>query len=77
MLNHYLVSNPTYIISYASVSEPIKPCFGLDHKLTPEEYLEHIEARATFSLVLQPTTPHEYNFWHARRMAQLLVGTSA
>ena len=45
-----------------------KPFDGLDHKYTPEEYLQHIEARVTFSLGLQPTTSHEYKFWHARRM---------
>ena len=41
---------------------------GLDHNYAPEEYLQHIEARVTFSLGLQPTLEHEYKFWHARRM---------
>ena len=47
------------------------------------ENLQNIEAVVTFSLGLQPTTPHEYEFWHARRMAciqimdPLLVGTFA
>ena len=47
------VSNPTYINSFTSISEPIKPFDGLDHKYTREEYLQHIEARVTFSLGLQ------------------------
>ena len=63
------VSNPTYKNSSASNSERIKPFDGLDHKYTPEEHLQHIEARDTFSSVLQPATPYEYNVWHARRMA--------
>ena len=47
------------------------------------ENLQHIEAVVTFSLGLQPTTPHEYEFWHSRRMASiqllepLLVSTIA
>ena len=39
----------------------------------------NIEARVTFSLGLQPTTDHEYKFWHARRLAFIqcsLAGTS-
>ena len=31
--------------------------------------LQHVEARVTFSLGLQPTSEHEYKLWHARRMA--------
>ena len=62
------ISNPTSNISSTSVSEPIKPFDDLDHKYTPEEHLQHIEARVTFSLGLQPTTSHEHKFWHARRM---------
>ena len=63
------MSHPTYINSSTSISEPIKPSDGLDHNYTPEEYLQHIEARVTFFLGLQPTLEHEYKFWHARRMA--------
>ena len=63
------MSHPTYINSSTSISEPIKPSDGLDHNYTPEEYLQHIEARVTFSLGLRPTLEHEYKFWHARRMA--------
>ena len=73
------MSHPTYINSSTSISEPIKPFDGLDHNYTPEEYLQHIEARVTFSLGLQPTLEHEYIFWHARRMAFIqcsLTGTA-
>ena len=52
------VSQPT-INSSTSLSEPIKPFDGLDHNYIPEEYLQHIEARVTFSLGLQPTSDHE------------------
>ena len=78
-ISHNTMSHPTYINSSTSVSEPIKPFDGLDHNYTPEEYLKHIEARVTFSLGLQPTSEHEYKFWHARRMAFLqcsLTGTA-
>ena len=73
------MSHPTYINSSTSISEPIKPFDGLDHNYTPEEYLQHIEARITFSLGLQPTSEQEYKFWHARRMAFIqcsLTGTA-
>ena len=63
------ISNPAYINSSTSISEPIKPFNGLDHKYTPEEYLQHIEAIVTFSLDIQPTTSQDYIFWQARRMA--------
>ena len=53
------LSTPTYINSATSISEPIKLFDGLDHNYTPEEYLQHIEARVTFSLGLQPTTVNE------------------
>ena len=69
---------PTYINSSTSISEPIKLFDGLDHNYTPEEYLQHIEARVTFSLGLQPTLDYEYKFWHARRMTFIqcsLTGT--
>ena len=60
---------PTYIISSTSISEPIKPFDGLDRNYTPEEYIQHIEARVTFFLDLQPTSDYRYKLWHARRMA--------
>ena len=76
---HNTMSHPTYINSSTSISEPIKPFDGLDHNYTPEEYLQHIEACVTFSLGLQPTSEHEYKFWHTRRMAFIqcsLTGTA-
>ena len=78
-MSHNTMSHPTYINSSTSISDPIKPFDGLDHNYTPEEYLQHIEARVTFSLGLQPTSEHEYKFWHARRMAFIqcsLTGTA-
>ena len=79
LLSHNTISHPTNINSSTSVSEPIKPFDGLDHNYTPGEYLQHIEARVTFSLGLQSTSEHEYKFWHARRMAFIqcsLTGTA-
>ena len=55
----FTLSTPTYINSSTSISEPIKSFDGLDHNYTPEEYLQHIEARVTFSLGLQLTNAHE------------------
>ena len=60
------IPQPTYINSSTSISEPIKPFDSLDHNYTPEENLQHIDACVTFSLGLQPTSEHKYNFWHAR-----------
>ena len=53
-ISHNTISQPTYINSSTSISEPNKPFDGLDHNYTPEEYLQPIEARVTFSLGLQP-----------------------
>ena len=53
-ISHNTMSHPTYINSSTSISKPIKPFDGIDHYYTPEEYLQHIEARVTFSLGLQP-----------------------
>ena len=53
------ISQPTFINSSTSISEPIKPFDGLDHNYTPEEYLQHIEARVTFSLGLQPSSKRQ------------------
>ena len=53
------LNTPTYIVSATSISEPNKPFDGLDHNYRPEEYLQHIEARVTFSLGLQPPAAHE------------------
>ena len=79
IISHNTISHPTYINSSTSISEPIKPFDSLDHYYTPEEYLQHIEARGTFSLVLQPTSEHEYKLWQARRMVFIqcsLIGTA-
>ena len=54
-ISQITIPQPTYINCSTSVSERIKPFDGLDHDYTPEEYLQHIEARVTFSLGLQPT----------------------
>ena len=62
MLNHLLLFQILHISTL-----PL-PFDGLDHKYTPEEFLKHIEARVTFSSGLQPSTSHEYKFWHAGRM---------
>ena len=73
------MSHPTYIPSSTSISEPNDLFDGLDDNYTPEENLQHIEARVTFSLGLQPTSEHEYKFWHARCMAFIqcsLTGTA-
>ena len=56
------VSQPTYMNSSTSISEPIQPFDGLDHNYTSEEYLQHSEAHVTFSLGLQRTSDHEYKF---------------
>ena len=73
------ISQPTFITFSTSISEHIKPFDGLDHNYTPEEYLQHIEARVTFALGLQPTSENEYKFWHARPMVFIqcsLTGTA-
>ena len=78
-VSYNTMSHPTCINSSTSISEPNKPFDGLDHNYTPEEYLQHIEARVTFSLGLQPTSENENKFWHARRMAFIqcsLTGTA-
>ena len=77
--NPQTYTTPTFINSSTSISEPIKPFDGLDHQYTPEEYLQNIDARVTFSLGLQPSNPFEYKNWHARRMALIqcsLTGTA-
>ena len=77
--NSQTYTTPTFINSSTSISEPIKPFDGLDHQYTPEEYLQNIDARVTFSLGLQPSNPFEYKYWHARRMALIqcsLTGTA-
>ena len=78
-ISHNTISHPTYFNSSTSISEPVKPFDGLDQNYTPEKYLQQIEAHVTFSLGLQPTSEHQYKFWHARRMAFIqcsLTGTA-
>ena len=62
------MQTPTIINSSTWISEPSKQFDGLDNQYTPEENLQNIDARVTFSLGLQPTNPFEYKYWHARRM---------
>ena len=72
------IPQPTYINSSTSITKPIKPFDRLDHNYTPEEYLQQIKTRVTFSLGLQPTFDQEYKFQHARRLAFIqcpLTGT--
>ena len=78
-ISHNTISHPKYINSSTSISDPIKPFDGLDHNHTPEEYLQHIDARVTLSLGLQPTSVPESEFWHARLMVLIqcsLTGTA-
>ena len=51
-LPQFTHSQPTYINSSTSISEPIKPSDDLNHNYTPEEYLQQFEACVTFSLDL-------------------------
>ena len=60
------VSHPNYINSSTLISEHIKLFDGLDHNCSPEQYLQHIEARVTFSLGLQPTSDYEYKLGRAQ-----------
>ena len=56
------LNTPTYINFSASISEPNKPFDGLDHNYTPEENLQHIEARVTFSIGLNLLLLRNINF---------------
>ena len=53
-----ITSNASHTPTYNTI--PNKPFDGIDHNFTPEENLQHIEARDTFSLGLQPLSAHEY-----------------
>ena len=70
----------TFINTSASIPEPIKPFDGLDHSYTPEEYLQHVEARLTFAIGEEPqNNPVKYKSRHFRRMAYIqcpLIGTA-
>ena len=48
------IPQPIYINSSTSISKPMKPFDGLDHNYTPKDNLQHIEARVTLFLGLQP-----------------------
>ena len=48
--------NRTCRKSSAFISEPKKLFDGLDQTNTPEEYIQHIEACVTFSIVIQSVT---------------------
>ena len=45
--------------SSASFSEPNKPFDGLNHKCTPEKYIQQIEGRVIFLLGIQPVTQQD------------------
>ena len=62
----------TFIITSASIPDPMKPFDGLDHSYTPEEYLQQVEARLTFATGEEPqNNPIKYRSWHNRRMAYI------
>ena len=74
------IQQDTFIITSASIPEPMKPFDGLDHSYTPEKYLQQIEARLTFAIGEEPqNNPVKYRSWHNRRMAYIqcsLIGTA-
>ena len=74
------IPQDTFINTSASRPEPMKPFDGLDHSYTPEEHLQHVEARLTFAIGEEPqNNPENYRSWHIRRMAYILcslIGTA-
>ena len=74
------IQEDTFINTSASIPEPMKPFDGSDLSYTPEEYLQHVEARLTFAIGEEPQNNHvEYRSWHNRRMAFIqcsLIGTA-
>ena len=74
------IQQDTFINTSASIPEPMKPFDGLDHSYTPEEYLQQVEERLTFTIGEEPqNNPIKYKSWHKRRMAYIqcsLVGTA-
>ena len=48
------IQQDTFINTSASIPEPIKPFDGLDHSYSPEEYLQQVEARLTFTIGEEP-----------------------
>ena len=78
--HQYIPIQDTFIITSASIPEPMKPFNGLDHSYTPEEHLQQVEARLTFAIGEEPqNNPVKYRSWHNRRMAYIqcsLIGTA-
>ena len=70
----------TFMNMSASIPEPMKPFYGLDHSYTPEEYLQQVEARLPFAIGEEPqNNPIKYKSWHNRRMVYIqcsLTGTA-
>ena len=79
-LQYIPVQHDTFMNMSASIPEPMKPFDGLDHSYTPEEYLQQVEARLTFTIGEEPlNNPIQYRSWHNRRMASIqcpLTGTA-
>ena len=74
------IQQDTFINTSASLPEPMKPFDSLDHSYTPEENLQQVEARLTFTIGEDPQNNHiKYRSWQNRRMAYIqcsLVGTA-
>ena len=69
-LQYMPMQHDTFIITSASIPEPMNPFDGLDHSNTPEECLKQIEARLSFAIGKEPqNNPINYRSWHNRRMA--------
>ena len=70
----------TFIITSASIPQPMKPFDGLDHSYIPEKNLQQVEARLTFAIGEEPqNTPIKYRSLHNRRMSYIpcsLIGTA-
>ena len=66
------IQQDTFIITSASIPEPMKPFDSLDLSYTPEEHLQQVEARLTFAIGEEPqNNPINYRSWHNRRMAYI------
>ena len=71
------IQQDTFIITSASIPEPMKPFDGLDQSYTPEEYLQQVEARLTFAIGEEPqNNPVKYRSWHNRRTAYIQCSLS-
>ena len=58
----------------APLSGDLKPFDGTDYKYSPEQFLNAVQARATYQLGPEPIHPPYQYQWHVRRMA--LVATA-